>query len=517
MTGKFSLSSYLERKSFLRFWLLLSLFCSLIFGWMDLSTVPVSSMVSLVSVICFWVLIACVNSAILFLMSVNRWVFTVLFIPYLLMGVVHFYYFFALGAGISPMSIEIAGATDANMWWSVMSGRLISYGLVALIAGIVVIVYRFKYVAFEWNRALVLCVSVLFVISVATLAIKRSHQFIVTKYPLIIYNSYAGYLENKKEISAERHAFDRVHVSSAEGESPIVIVVIGESLRADHLGLNGYKRNTTPRLAQEQNIISFAHTYTDATFTTVALPLLMTRSESVNDEAGYSEPSFITLFKKGGYRAVWVANQPVEQSYAYFAHEGDSAIFRNASRQMNDYRQWYDSVLRPPIKEEAAKRDSKLLLVVQPIGSHWWYPSHYGREFAKFKPECAHKDIDRTGKEELINSYDNTILATDAFLSNIISMFKDKNAVLIYMSDHGESLGENDLYLHGAESEPVSHPALFVWYSNKYAAMFPDKISALNGNVNDTIKAAELFHSVLDAAGLKTEILKPELSIFTAR
>lgn len=501
--------------TFFRFWLALSVICSFIYCSLDLSTVPVTSLSSFVAVACFWVLLACVNSAILFVLSANRWIFSALFVPYLALGAIHFYYLLCLGAGISPMSIEIAMDTDANMWWTVISMRLILYLLVALTAGVAIIFYRFKYVKFKIGKRLIFCVSAVFAIFVAAMCYQRSHLFLTTKFPINIYYSFDGYRANRMEIQSVRDAFNDIAVEQNDSLSPIVVVVLGESLRADHLALNAYNRNTTPNLMDEVNLVSFPNTYTEALYTSSAIPMLLTRSESIDDETGYTEPSFITLFKKVGYRAVWLANQPVEPSYAYFAHEGDATVFHNAARPLNDYRAWYDMELMPSFIEEVSTRDSALLMVIHPIGSHWWYPSHYEREFAQFQPECTHKDIDRTGREELINSYDNTILATDNFLGNILEELRKRNAVMIYMSDHGESLGENGMYLHAIDSEPVHRPAVFVWYSDEYAKKFPGKISALLSHKQDTITAGALFHSVIDAADLKTEVLKSEMSVFS--
>lgn len=503
-----------KRMSFLTFWISFSIICSLVFCSLDLSTVPIASFASFVATACYWVIIACANSTILFLISANRWVFSLLFIPYLALGAIHFYYLLSLGSGISPASIEIAMDTDANMWGSVITLRIIIYLLLALFLGAGITFYRFRYVKFEINRHLIFCAVPLALVFVASMSYNRSHMFLKTKYPINIFYAIKEYRANRMEILSVRKAFDDVDVVRNDSISPVVVVVLGESLRADHLGLNGYGRNTTPRLSNEANLFSFRNTYTEATYTSGAIPMLMTRSENIDGEKGYTEPSFITLFKKAGYRAVWVANQASEPSYTYFAHEGDSTIFHNAARPLNDYRAWYDMEMIPSFRDVVSKRNSSLIVIVQPIGSHWWYPSHYEKEFAQFQPEITHKDIDRTGREELINSYDNSVLATDNFLSNIIESLRKKNAIMLYFSDHGESLGEGGMYLHGIDSPPVHRPAILVWYSDKYANAFPGKIMAMRSHGLDTITAGVLFHSVLDAADLKTNVLKYDLSIF---
>ena len=151
------------------------------------------------------------------------------------------------------------------------------------------------------------------------------------------------------------------------------------------------------------------------------------------------------------------------------------------------------------------------------IGSHWWYKSHYTDAHALFLPEITHKDIGGLTNEQIVNSYDNTIVATDAFLSSIYDMVKERNAVVFYISDHGEALGEGGTYFHGADIEAIHNPACMIIYSTGYEENFPEKVVAMRMNASRADSTDLVFHTVLDLAGLKTGVLNPTKSLVSGQ
>ena len=111
-----------------------------------------------------------------------------------------------------------------------------------------------------------------------------------------------------------------------------IIVVIGESLRPDHLQLNGYPRETNPMLSKRRNVISFPNVYSQYTHTAVSVPVLMTRADSIHPEYQYNETSFIAILRQQGYHTAWISNQDMRESYAFAPLECDTAIFVNAGK-----------------------------------------------------------------------------------------------------------------------------------------------------------------------------------------
>lgn len=296
-------------------------------------------------------------------------------------------------------------------------------------------------------------------------------------------------------------------------EEVTVVFVLGESLRPDHLGLNGYERNTTPLLSRE-DMISFPFIYTEQTYTNRSVPHLLTRADSTDYARAYTEKSFISLFNACDFYTVWLANQEAADTYVYFMNECDSLFHINIEKSSYVFDKWVDGDLLPLFDNALSVDKGKKLIVLHTIGSHWWYNSHFTDAFARFQPVVKSKVISSCTREEMINSYDNTVLYTDYFLHELIGRLKDKNAILIYQSDHGEALGEEGVWLHAAET-PYTHMAAgLVWMSPIYKEKHRGSYERAKENSLKRFRTDYLYHSILDAAGIGSEYLEESLSIF---
>ena len=171
-------------------------------------------------------------------------------------------------------------------------------------------------------------------------------------------------------------------------------------------------------------------------------------------------------------------------------------------------------IKEPHLESELEGRNPMQLHILHSIGSHWWYNSHYTDGFERYTPVVGSRVISSNSKEEMVNSYDNTILYTDHFIKRTIDLIRDRRSVLIYLSDHGECLGEDGYFTHGTDRPQLHYPAAFVWYSDKYARSFPSVIGNLKKNCCKRHRTDYLFHSIIDAAGITTEYMNPQLSIF---
>ena len=114
----------------------------------------------------------------------------------------------------------------------------------------------------------------------------------------------------------------------------------------------------------------------------------------------------------------------------------------------------------------------------------------------------------------MINSYDNTIVETDRFIHQIIDGLRGSDAVLIYLSDHGESLGEDGYFLHGTDRSELHYPACFVWFSDGYKKKYPAKVDALKRNARRRLRTDFLFHSIIGAASIESVYKEESLDIF---
>ena len=239
----------------------------------------------------------------------------------------------------------------------------------------------------------------------------------------------------------------------------------------------------------------------------------MTKADPTDPVAPYNDQSFVTLFKKAGYSTAWFANQSISQSYAYFAHECDSLIYCNGAKSDYSYDKWLDADLLPMISQWSGKTAGPKLAVVHTIGSHWWYKSHYTDRQTRFRPDISNKEIAASTTEQIINAYDNTIIATDEFLAGLFAELRGRNAVVLFISDHGEGLGENGVFLHASENEATHYPACFIWYTPEYARLFPDKVGAARRGKDLRHTTEAIFHTALDLGVLETPALDRSKSL----
>ncbi|MDE6380036.1 MAG: phosphoethanolamine transferase [Muribaculaceae bacterium] len=444
-------------------------------------------------------------------LSVSRVVFAVVFPILMLLSATLAYFETTMGVEFTPASLELMLINDFGTWSTVMSPLLFIVMAAALLAGIGAAFFRWRHVMVA-HPVDYLAISL--VVAVTPFFFVKSLMAPVgTRMPYVFYCTVDQYLDNRININENRTTFDNVEVSVADSVPLDVVFVIGESLRADHLSLNGYSRPTTPLLEKDSNVISFPHMRTIPCFTHLSVPYILTLADSVNSARAFDDQSFITLFKKAGFSTAWISSQDETPAYAYFMHECDTIIMTHASKSLYDFGKWLDSDILPEFTAHGFKGERNLT-VLHTIGSHWWYPSHYDEEDAVFKPETGSRILSELSREEIVNSYDNTIVATDRFLSAVIRQLRDRNAILIYISDHGEALGEDGNYLHGADYPELHNPACLVWYSDAYGQRYPERIEALRRNSSRRWLSDSMFHTVLDAASLSTPVKVDSLSLF---
>ena len=300
-----------------------------------------------------------------------------------------------------------------------------------------------------------------------------------------------------------------------------IILIIGESARSDHFSLGGYKRETNPLLKKEKNNLIY---YKDVTacypLTRTAVPCMITRATRDDRSISAKETSFIGVFKKLGFYSNWLGMQgtytAIDAPYYDLAKEANKALLLGTDVEVFSSN---DSSLFPFVDNFYKDHNSgKTLLVLHTYGSHFHYEERYTEEYRKFKPICSKKkfltDMSHCKTEEIINSYDNSILFTDFFIKSVIDQVRDKKSLVIYTSDHGESLGENGRFLHGTYNagEQINVQMLF-WLSDKYKQTFPDYEKALRSNIDEKLSHDYLFHSILGCSGIKSPLIENKLNL----
>jgi len=287
-----------------------------------------------------------------------------------------------------------------------------------------------------------------------------------------------------------------------------VVVVIGESSRGDRFSLNGYQRDTNPKLSKLKNLVSYKDATSCNTSTLDSVPCMVSRKTHKSFSFPIDEVSFVKIFTNLGFKTYWISMQKEAPAIKTFCKEANECIDISKNRFDEAILDEYSKILQK-------SKNQNRLIVIHTMGSHYEYYKRVPKEFIKFKPICkANSAV--CPKKELDNSYDNTIYYIDYILYNLIKPIKDENAFFIYSSDHGDSLGEKQYgvfprYGHAspmkvAPREQTLVPFI-VWGSDKFLKQH--KIDTDIKNISHDY----IYHSILKCSGFKSKYLDSSLSV----
>lgn len=305
----------------------------------------------------------------------------------------------------------------------------------------------------------------------------------------------------------------------ANGKREIYILMIGETARAQSWGLYGYERSTTPYLDTTSNLAVFSDALTQSNTTHKSVPMILTPASADNHDLIYKCKSVVTLFKEAGFKTAYLTNHTYSQTFMdNYYKEADIAIsFTN----MGTHR--YDYVMADSL-ESILQRDTvnNLFVVMHLYGSHFHYYQRYNKNFAKFVPDMA-ETISPKYKQELINSYDNSILSTDYVIHNVIDAVRKQqaNSFVMYASDHGEDLMDDrrKRFLHASPIPTFYqlHVPFVMWFSDGYKESYEGKYNAVMANCSAPVSTnSVIFHSLGDMAGIESVYVKDTLSVGSA-
>jgi len=233
----------------------------------------------------------------------------------------------------------------------------------------------------------------------------------------------------------------------------LIIMVVGESARADHFSLNGYSRQTNPNLEMEKNLINYSNVSSCGTLTAISVPCMFAhggREKFDADSSSYIENA-LDFLQRSGVSVLWRDNNSDSKGAADRVTYED---YKTPEINHDCDTECRDTGMLEGLQEYINRQEGDLIIVLHSMGSHGpAYFKRYPKEFERFTPVCKTLELSQCTDEEIINAYDNTIVYTDHFLSKVIELLKYNTpkyeAVMFYVSDHGESLGESGLYLHG--------------------------------------------------------------------
>lgn len=312
-------------------------------------------------------------------------------------------------------------------------------------------------------------------------------------------------------------------ISVKNNKPTLMIFLVGETARAKNIGYNGYARNTNP-YTEKMGLISFKNVSTCGTATAVSLPCLfsnMNRS-NYNRERAVKQDNALDVLSHAGVNVQWVDNDGGDKNVAQNIPLVE--VDKNKNNDLCDKHSCYDEVLLRPLPALIAQNPSEnKFFALHLVGSHGpTYYQRYPKDKTLFSPACERSDIENCSDQEIINVYDNTIAYTDYVVAKTITLLKQYedqyNIALVYLSDHGESLGENGLYLHGTPyvvaPDEQTHVPWFMWANDNYFANKGiDKACLENKASNDFVSHDNLFHTLLGFYGVETEQKDANLDI----
>lgn len=302
--------------------------------------------------------------------------------------------------------------------------------------------------------------------------------------------------ENEKEILLP-------NATIKDNKKSVVVLLIGESARSQNFSLYGYNKNTNPLLSKVDNLFHFEAT-SCATYTTACVKCILEHKDT--GELYEILPNYL---ERSNVEVIWRTTNWGEPPVHIKNYQGREALFPDCVGEGCNY----DEVLLTGLKELilASKKD-KILIVLHTSTSHGpTYSKKYPPHFEVFKPVCNSVELGNCSQIELINAYDNTIVYTDYILFKVIEDLKQLpayNSAMIFVSDHGESLGEKNLYMHGlpmslAPKEQFEIPFI-VWLSDSSKQLKPNKILSQN----------HVFHSVLNFLSIQSPVYDEQMNIF---
>lgn len=308
-------------------------------------------------------------------------------------------------------------------------------------------------------------------------------------------------------------------------EKPTLLVfILGETARSQNYELNGYNRPTN-QYTRDLDVISFQDVNSCGTSTSVSVPCLfsnLTRENFVRKLAD-SQDNVLNIIERADVSVLWKEN---DGGHKDVANKLDLiTIDRSRVDEMCNGSTCLDMALLEDFEQNVESMSGNRVLVLHLIGSHGpTYFQRYPKDKAIFLPDCPRADIENCSVEEIINTYDNTIVYTDYVMSQVIEKLKGLeekyNTALLYVSDHGESLGENGLFLHGlpyslAPDFQTKVP-MILWMSPGFKEIKNINYDCLKNSAQkrDMFSHDNIFHSVLGLMDVETKEYDPSLDIF---
>lgn len=439
------------------------------------------------------------------------------------------YFIWTFGVVIDrAMITNILDTTPAESF-ALMSGKMV---LTLGLSGVLMVAFawwiKISKAKTVWRsiavRLLNILVSALLIVLVAALFYKdyasvfRNNKELVKSLSpsnsIVAINSWYAHnkMDNLPLVKIGEDAVQKPEMHSGPRKN-LTILVLGETSRAQNFSLGGYQRETNPRLKQD-DVIYFANTTSCGTATAVSVPCMFSNMPRAHydEELAHHQEGVLDILQRAGIRVLWNDNDGgCKGACDRVPHQNVTDL--NLTGQCIEG-ECYDEVLFHNLESYIDNLQQDGIIVLHTIGSHG--PTYYNRypaEFRKFTPTCDTNEIQSCSQQQLTNTYDNTILYIDYVVDKAIKLLQSKQdkftTSLVYLSDHGESLGEDGVYLHGLPwsiaPETQKHVPMLLWLSQDYQQRYGVSSQCLQQRAKtDPYSQDNLFSTLLGLLGVDT-------------
>ncbi len=310
-----------------------------------------------------------------------------------------------------------------------------------------------------------------------------------------------------------------VPVAARSGKPRLMVLVLGETARADHFQLNGYERATNPQLSQLP-VVSFRQVSSCGTATAHSVPCMFSvlDQEHFDGDLAKNSENVLDVLQRSGVAVKWLDNNSGCKRVC--DRVPSLMLFEDKTNPLCDQGQCQDAILLQALARELAEPLTQdKIIVLHQLGSHG--PEYFRRSSPKqkhFLPECTDKQIQFCDNQALKNAYDNSLIATDELLANVIRSLQqqhDYQTAMLYISDHGESLGENGTYLHGLPywiaPQAQKHVPMIWWMSEEFEQKQGLSRDCIHESRDTQLSHDYLFHSLLGSFTVQSQVYQPSL------
>ncbi|MFI3241438.1 MAG: phosphoethanolamine--lipid A transferase [Alphaproteobacteria bacterium] len=438
---------------------------------------------------------------------------------FIIFNTIGYYFMDIYNIAIDKIMFLNALETDKAEALDVLDLNILGYFLILAILPIILILKtQINYAKLSKEiikRAITIVASIAIIAAIIVPNTKYAAQFLRNNKPVKNYflpvNYIGATISTNKILKKRNHKLIKIgndaKFTPFNNKKNVIVMVLGETARAANFSLGKYKNNTNQSLEKyKDDIIYFDNVSSCGTATAMSLPCIFSKYGREDFKAGsgaYTE-NVLDVIKKAGYDVIW--------------RENNSGCKNNCDRietqQFCTNYKCKDEILLKDIATQIKEKNNNILYVLHQQGSHGpAYYKRYPKEFAKFKPTCDTNKLEDCTKDEIRNTYDNSLLYTSYMLSQTIEKLKslsdEYNVAMLYVSDHGESLGENELYLHSAPyafaPDEQTHIPMLMWLDDNNVKNLNIDKTHLQNIKSNKLSHDNIFHTLLGLTRVQTK------------